>query len=78
METANPPSDDRAGPSQGDAVPAEVDTRVYVDREEFCRLLLSRGTYKRVDDRHGDLTCLVDVTSGRRYAIQRERLFREA
>lgn len=49
---------------------------VFVDRDEFCRLLTSRRSLKRADDIAKQLACLVDHTSGRRYAIERDRLFR--
>ena len=54
----------------------DLDDSGYRDREEFCRLLLSRQSLKRAVDRTTNLAYLIEEATGRHYAIEQDQLFR--
>ena len=47
---------------------------VFVQAEEYCRLLLSWRKMERIEDKAGNVCGLFDVQSGKSYLIERERL----
>ena len=50
----------------------------FVDREEFCRLLVSRRGLERLDDPRARARGLLDRSTGVRFLIESERLQRVA
>ncbi|TWU22576.1 hypothetical protein Pla144_40360 [Bythopirellula polymerisocia] len=48
----------------------------YVQPDEYCRLLLSWRKMVRVDAGDSEVCGLMDLQSGKRYAIERQRLLR--
>jgi len=62
-------------PKSGFSAPPGHDC-VFVDREEFCRLLVSRQSLKRAVDRTTNLAYLIEDATGRHYAIKQDQLFR--
>ncbi len=49
----------------------------FVDRNEYCRLLVSRQQFVRVDYAAANVRGLMDRATGRRFLIEEERLFDE-
>jgi len=47
----------------------------FVDRREFCQLLVSNRKLLRVDDVHADVHGLLEPATGERYLIESEKLF---
>ena len=47
----------------------------YVERDEFCRLLLSVRSMVRSDEPAVDLRGLLDLETGKRFLIKQETLF---
>jgi hypothetical protein len=47
----------------------------FVDRGEFCRLLVSYRKLLRVDDAGADVHGLLEPSTGARYLIETEKLF---
>ena len=64
-----------------DAVEAGRDTLrteadgVFVDRDAFCHLLVSRQSLVRCDDAAANLRGVLEPETGTRYLIESERLF---
>ena len=46
----------------------------FVQRDEFCRLLLSSRKLVRADEPGGCVRGLLDVTTGTRFLIEQEKL----
>ncbi len=49
----------------------------FVQPEEYCRLLLSWRKMTRVDEANSDFCGLLDLQSGKRYLIERQRLLKD-
>ena len=47
----------------------------FVERQEFCNLLVGYRNLVRCDDEAADVQGLLDVDSGTRFLIEREKLF---
>jgi hypothetical protein len=47
----------------------------FVDRREFCELLVSNRKLLRVDDIHAEVHGLLEPATGERYLIESEKLF---
>jgi hypothetical protein len=47
----------------------------FVQRDEFCKLLLSSKKMIRSDEPRASVRGLLDVETGRRYLIEQENLF---
>ncbi len=47
----------------------------YVQREEFCRLLLSTRRMVRSDEPDRNVRGLLDTETGKRFLIEQEKLF---
>ena len=54
--------------------PVATERIVYVDRDKFCDLLISRRRLYRADDNIAKLRGLVDVDRGIRYLIEESKL----
>ncbi len=49
---------------------------VFVDPAEFCRLLVSHRKLVRANEQAADVQGILDLETGQRFLIERERLFR--
>ena len=59
---------------RGRALQKRSDT-TFVQRDEFCRLLLSCKRLVRADEPADQIRGLLDVDTGMRFLIQQEQLF---